>query len=222
MTELNAFSAFLVGIAGGVHCIGMCGGVVAALNAVTPADQNKLPYTLAYNFGRITSYTIAGAITGALGQMATNFIPLGGPILSFISAIMLLLLACYLGNWWRGLVHVEALGQRLFRTLQPVSKRFIPFKNPAYAIPYGFIWGWLPCGLVYSTLTWSLAVGNAIDGALIMLAFGLGTLPTLVAASVGSQYLIKGFKHPIVRQAIAISLLMYAIFLIYRAFHAIS
>lgn len=222
MTELNVLSAFLVGVAGGVHCVGMCGGVVAALNAVIPPNQNKLPFTLAYNFGRIASYTLAGAITGALGQMATHFVPVGGPILSLLSALMLILLACYLGNWWRGLVHIEALGQKIFRSLQPMSKRFIPFKNPAYAIPYGFIWGWLPCGLVYSTLTWSLAVGNAVDGALLMLAFGLGTLPTLIIASIGSTYLMQGFKHPVVRQVIATGLFMYAIFLIYRAIQSIS
>jgi sulfite exporter TauE/SafE len=86
-----------------------------------------------------------------------------------------------------------------------------------HAIPYGIIWGWLPCGLVYSTLTWSLAAGNATQGAALMLFFGLGTLPTLLAASAGSQLLLRGFQHPVTRQIIAVLMALYSLFLIYRA-----
>ena len=143
MTEINIFSAFFIGIAGGVHCVGMCGGIVAALRTVTPSNEPALPYTLAYNFGRILSYTLAGAITGAVGQMATEFVPIAKPVLSLISGVMLLLLACYLGKWWQGLNYIEAMGRGLFKAIQPISKRFLPFKSPVYALPYGFIWGWL-------------------------------------------------------------------------------
>lgn len=218
MTEINIFSAFFIGVAGGVHCVGMCGGIVAALRSVIPSNTPSFPYTLSYNFGRILSYTLAGAITGGVGQVATQYIPVAKPTLSIISAVMLLLLASYLGKWWQGLIYIESLGKGLFKLIQPFSKRFLPFKNPLYAVPYGFIWGWLPCGLVYSTLTWSLASGSALDGALIMLFFGLGTLPTLLAVSLGSQYIVDGFRHPLVRQFICSIMAMYAIFLIYRAF----
>lgn len=217
MTEINILSAFFIGLAGGVHCVGMCGGIVAALRTVTPANEPALPYTLAYNFGRIFSYTLAGAMTGGIGQMATQYVPIARPVLSIVSGIMLFLLACYLGKWWQGLTYVESLGKGLFKAIQPFSKRFLPFKSPFYAIPYGFIWGWLPCGLVYSTLTWSLASGSVLDGAAIMLFFGLGTLPTLLAVSIGSQYIVDGFRHPIIRQFICAIMAMYAIFLIYRA-----
>ena len=217
MTEINIVSAFFIGIAGGVHCVGMCGGIVAALRTMTPSSESSLPYALAYNFGRILSYTLAGAITGGLGQMATQYVPIAKPALSIISAIMLLLLACYLGKWWQVLNYIESLGKGIFKLIRPLSKRFLPFKSPFYAIPYGFIWGWLPCGLVYSTLTWSLASGSALDGAAIMLFFGLGTLPTLLAVSAGSQYIVDGFRHPVIRQIISSVMLMYAIFLIYRA-----
>lgn len=218
MTEINFFSAFIIGIAGGVHCVGMCGGIVAALRTVTPSDSAAFPYTLAYNSGRVISYTLAGALTGALGQMATHFVPIAAPALSLLSALMLLLLACYLGQWWTGLTHIESLGRGLFKMIQPISKRFLPFKSPWHALPYGFIWGWLPCGLVYSTLTWALASGSALEGAGIMLAFGLGTLPTLFAASAGSAYIIKGFRHPTVRQICASLMAIYSLLLIYRAF----
>jgi sulfite exporter TauE/SafE len=217
MDQINFFSAFLIGLAGGVHCVGMCGGVVSALRMVTPKDKPALPFTLAYNTGRIISYTLAGAITGALGKMASDFVPVASYTLSILSAVMVFLLACYLGRWWTGLTALENVGKHLFRYIQPVSKRFLPFKTPFSAIPYGFIWGWLPCGLVYSTLTWSLAAGSAAQGAGIMLCFGLGTLPTLLAVSAGSQYVIKGFKHSVVRQCIAIAMALYAGYLIYSA-----
>ena len=217
MDQINYFSAFLIGLAGGVHCVGMCGGIVSALRMVTPKDKPALPFTLAYNIGRIISYTFAGAITGALGKMASDFVPVASYALSILSAVMVFLLACYLGKWWTGLTAIESVGKHLFRYIQPVSKRFLPFKTPFSAIPYGFIWGWLPCGLVYSTLTWSLAAGSAVQGAGIMLCFGLGTLPTLLAVSTGSQYIIQGFKHSAVRQCIAIAMALYAAYLIYSA-----
>lgn len=221
MTDLSLLSAFLIGLAGGVHCVGMCGGIVAALRAVTPTHSSALPYTLAYNSGRIASYTFAGALAGALGQTAVNLVPLSSKALSILSAIMLILLAFYLGNWWKGLVHVENIGRKLFTRIQPLSKRFLPFSSPLSAFPYGFIWGWLPCGLVYSTLTWSIASGDVLKGAALMLAFGLGTLPTLILASEGSQYILKGIQHPIVRQCIAISLSVYGVFLMLKVFDTI-
>lgn len=217
MDSINYLSAFLVGFAGGVHCVGMCGGIVAALRMVTPKGVSPLPYTLSYNVGRILSYTIAGALTGFMGKIAADYIPLANYVLSLLSGVMLLLLACYLGQWYTGLTALERVGKRLFSKVQPFAKRFLPFKTPLSAFPYGFIWGWLPCGLVYSTLTWSLAAGSAVEGSAIMFFFGLGTLPTLLASSAGSQWLIAGFRHTSVRQSIAAIVLIYAVYLIYRA-----
>jgi sulfite exporter TauE/SafE len=217
MDSINYLSAFLVGLAGGVHCVGMCGGIVAALRMVTPKGVSPLPYTLSYNVGRILSYTIAGALTGFMGKIAADYIPLANYVLSLLSGVMLLLLACYLGQWYTGLTALERVGKRLFSKVQPFAKRFLPFKTPLSAFPYGFIWGWLPCGLVYSTLTWSLAAGSAVEGSAIMFFFGLGTLPTLLASSAGSQWLIAGFRHTSVRQSIAAIMLIYAVYLIYRA-----
>ena len=83
------------------------------------------------------------------------------------------------------------------------------------------IWGWLPCGLVYSTLTWALASGTAISGAVIMAGFGLGTLPALLAVRAGADWLSSGFRQPVVRQIIALSLLFYALLLLWRALSTI-
>ena len=221
MNDLTFWSAFLVGLAGGVHCIGMCGGVVIAFNAATPDSKSKWPYTLAYNSGRILSYVGAGAITGALGHIVTRHLPYSGPILAIISAFMLIAMACYLGQWWNGLVHVERLGKQLWRRIQPFSRQFIPFKSPLHALPYGMIWGWLPCGLVYSTLTWSMASGSLLAGATIMAGFGLGTLPTLIATALGADWLTRSFRLPVVRQCLALMLFLYACLLMWRAISTI-
>ncbi len=222
MPEVNGFTAFLIGLAGGVHCIGMCGGIVTALRAATPASGYALPFTLSYNTGRILSYTVAGVLAGGIGQMTTMVLPLAGTVLSLVSALLLVCLALYLGQWWQGLRYLEQAGGRLWKVIQPFSARFIPFRTPWHAFPYGVIWGWLPCGLVYSTLTWSLTSGSALTGGFLMLCFGLGTLPTLLAASSGAQYLVTAFRNPKFRQVIALALLIYAFFLIYRIVSSIS
>lgn len=221
MTDFNVFSAFLIGIAGGVHCVGMCGGIATAFGATIPSHHPKNAYIALYNLGRILSYTVAGGITGFLGSVVSLSQRNGLVYLSIVSGIILLLLACYLGNWWRILTAIEALGSRIWKRIQPLSKRFLPVDSYGKALGYGVIWGWLPCGLVYSTLTWSMASGDALNGAAIMLAFGLGTLPTLFAASLSAQWLVKGFRHPVVKQCIATLVAIYAVFLIYNGYNSI-
>ncbi len=195
MNEFNLLSAFVIGLAGGVHCVGMCGGIVAAFSFAIPKGAAVLPYTLAYNSGRILSYTLAGGITGGVGYVFANQVQQGLIILQFLSAILLFLLGLYIAGWWHALTKIEKLGAVLWQRIRPLSKQLIPFKHPLYALPYGAIWGWLPCGLVYSILTWSLASGSVWQGALTMTAFGLGTLPVMILMALGlgsiQQFLTK-------------------------------
>ena len=205
-------AAFLIGIAGSVHCVAMCGGVTAGLSLATPKHANPLPFILSYNLGRIASYAIAGAITGYLSQILSHQLQAGVAWLTLISGIFLLLLAAYIGNWWNGLRYLEQLGQKIWRYISPMSKRFIPFSSPIAALPYGMIWGWLPCGLVYSSLTWSLASESTVKGALIMLFFGLGTLPSMLLAAMSAQNLIATLKKPQTKQIMAIFLFLFGLF----------
>jgi sulfite exporter TauE/SafE len=222
MSDLNLITAFLIGLAGGVHCIGMCGGIASAFSFAIPKDASPTGYILAYNFGRISSYTAAGAITGYLGSIASSSIATTLPILNIISASFLVLLALYISDWGKGLSVLERMGGYLWRRIQPYSKKFIPFKHPGYAIGYGAIWGWLPCGLVYSALTWSLASTSATSGALFMLMFGLGTFPALIATSLGASFLVPIFQHPMLRTLIALILVTFAIFLLLPIFQGIK
>jgi sulfite exporter TauE/SafE len=214
MNEINLISALVMGLAGGVHCIGMCGGIAGAFSFAIPKQSSPSPYILAYNIGRISSYIIAGALTGYIGAVASSSLSTTLPILTMISALFLVLLALYISDWYKGLSFFEKLGGHLWRRIQPLSKKLIPFKHPGYALGYGMVWGWLPCGLVYTALTWSMASGSAINGALFMLFFGLGTFPALIASSLGANFLVPLLQHKSTRQIIAISLIIFAIVLI--------
>jgi hypothetical protein len=108
-------------------------------------------------------------------------------------------LGLYLAGLWRGVAQIERLGKGSWQKIEPLSRRFIPVKTPWQALPFGMIWGWLPCGLVYSVLIWSLSAGSAVQGLLLMLAFGLGTLPNLLLMGTAANRLNYFTRQPVVR-----------------------
>lgn len=195
----SAFLAlFAVGLLGGTHCVGMCGGIVGALSMGAPARWSM---HLAYNAGRIFSYVLAGALAGALGAASLGLegqLPVRN-LLYLLANLMLIALGLYLIGVTRALAFTERLGQHLWRHLQPMTRRFLPARSMAQAFPLGLFWGWLPCGLVYSALTTALTAGSAGRGALLMLAFGMGTLPNLLLAGIVLARLNEIVRRPPVR-----------------------
>ncbi|MDO8932501.1 MAG: sulfite exporter TauE/SafE family protein [Rhodocyclaceae bacterium] len=181
MPDQAFLTLFLVGLLGGTHCAGMCGGIVGALALQLPGDRPVFGIHLAYNFGRIASYALAGALAGAVGQAFGVLLPVQRGLYLFAS-LMLVAMGFYLLGATRALAFAERGGQRLWAHIQPATRRFMPVRGPAQAFPLGMLWGWLPCGLVYSALTTALAAGSMVKGALLMFAFGLGTLPNLLLA----------------------------------------
>ncbi|MDP1652306.1 MAG: sulfite exporter TauE/SafE family protein [Rhodocyclaceae bacterium] len=181
MPENSLLALFIVGLLGGGHCAGMCGGIVGALCLQSPQGGAAFGVHLAYNVGRIASYALAGLLVGALGYLAGNLLPLQHGLYLFAS-LMLIALGLYLLGMTQFLAPLERGGQALWKRIQPLTRRFLPVRGIAQALPLGLLWGWLPCGLVYSALTTALASGSAGKGALLMLAFGLGTLPNLLLA----------------------------------------
>ncbi|KUJ74395.1 hypothetical protein AVO42_03010 [Thiomicrospira sp. XS5] len=187
MTESIYLTALIVGLLGGVHCLGMCGGVVGALTFnLKPEVQlswwRMLPYQLSYNLGRISSYVLIGALFGFLGSSLVSlatFLPLQ-QTLQVVAGVFMVVLGLYLGGWWNGLVVIEKGGQGIWKRLAPLTKKMMPIHTIGQAWLYGMVWGWLPCGLVYSMLIMALSAGGALEGGLVMLAFGLGTLPNLL------------------------------------------
>lgn len=183
MLEISLTAAFLVGLLGGGHCVGMCGGIVGAVTMTLPGDKPKFPFLISYNLGRIGSYTLAGMIAGAVGASSfflEHILPIE-KVLYGLASLMLILLGLYLAGIWRVLTLLEVLGGKFWQRIQPLSKSLLPVKSIPQSLLLGAVWGWLPCGLVYSVLVASIATANPFQGGLLMLAFGLGTLPTLLA-----------------------------------------
>lgn len=193
MPETGYIAVFLVGLLGGTHCVAMCGGIVGALSVQMPGQSaRQWPIHLAYNLGRITTYTALGVFAGAIGSAGMLF----GDVLPvqlalYVAAnLMLILLGLYLTGITQLLAPVERAGGVLWRRVQPLTARFLPARSVGRALPLGLLWGFLPCGLVYSVLTTALVTGSAARGGALMLAFGLGTLPNLMLAGM----LFKRFR----------------------------
>ncbi len=184
MFEIAPGAAFVGGLVGGVHCAGMCGGIVHALCSAPGrcAGTPPLNFLLAYNAGRIESYACAGALAGAFGQtgLLIRAAPLLAPLMFAFASLMLVTLGLYLAGAVPRIARFEAAGAYLWRRIQPWSRSFLPVTSPARAFGLGALWGWLPCGMVYLVLLIALALGSSWQGAVLMLAFGLGTLPNLL------------------------------------------
>jgi sulfite exporter TauE/SafE len=218
MLELSLMSAFLVGLLGGGHCVGMCGGIVGAVSMHLPQSKSKVPFLLAYNAGRILSYTIAGAIAGLVGASSfflQHVLPIQH-VLYGISSLMLIALGLYLAGIWHGVTYLENAGKVIWKTLQPYSKRYIPVQSFKQALLLGTLWGWLPCGLVYSVLIASIATGNAVSGGLLMLAFGLSTLPTLLTMGMAAVRLKNVLQNIWVRRASGLLVLGFGLVGLYK------
>lgn len=185
-------SAFVAGLMGGVHCAAMCGGIVGAARGGRRGVA-AIRFAFAYNAGRIASYTGAGAVVGALGQGALWL--RGGPLVQQLlmaaAGTALVALALYLAGAAPFMRVIEDAGSVLWRRLQPYSRWFLPAGSMPRALGLGALWGWLPCGMVYAVSLSALATGNALHGALVMFAFGLGTLPNLLALSLFFDRLAK-------------------------------
>lgn len=199
MPETGYLAVFLIGLFGGVHCVSMCGGIVGALSMQVEAPPRTAPVCgpgrgwlrgrqwpmhLAYSLGRILSYTAAGGAAGALGSFGMLYdgvMPVQIALYVFAN-LMLVALGLYLAGVTRFLAPFERAGQVLWRRVQPVTRRFLPVRSVAQALPLGALWGFLPCGMVYMALSLALMTGSVWRGAGLMLAFGLGTLPNLLLA----------------------------------------
>lgn len=217
---LDYLSAFIIGLLGSGHCIVMCGGISTMLTSAI-ADETqvkKLQIVFAYNFGRIFSYSLIGGIVAFTSSMASKSIGIPIYLFQITAGVFLILLGLYLGRWLMWLSHIEHTGKFIWRYIAPKTKKFIPITSTKSAFALGTLWGWLPCGLVYSTLTWALASANIINGTLIMLFFGLGTLPALLSISLGAVSIKPLLSNDLFRKSTAIMVILYGIYSIYIAY----
>lgn len=213
--EYSLTAAFLVGLFGGVHCIGMCGGIVGTLGLGLPEPVRArplatLPYLFLYNAGRVLSYTAAGALMGGIGALAIHWLAIREAqlLLQVVAGLFMIAMGLYLGGWWLGVVKLEKAGGPVWRRIEPLARRVMPVRSPGQAFALGLLWGWLPCGLIYSVLIWAISAGSALQGGLLMLSFGLGTLPNLMAMGLFAAGLSRWLRRPAARYAAGLAVIL--------------
>ena len=213
MTDPTFLSAFALGLAGSGHCFGMCGGIAAALNL---GGQRSLPVTFAYHGGRILSYTILGGLLG-LAASAVDIVAwtLG---LRYLAGILLILMGLYVGGWWMGMQALERAGAKLWQPVQRASSRLLPIRSAPQGLALGLCWGLMPCGLIYSSLAWAATAQNAPLSAALMFCFGLGTLPAMMAVSLGADKVQAFLRRRGLKVLIAVLLIASGIWTLYLVY----
>ncbi|OGA44724.1 MAG: hypothetical protein A3G24_27165 [Betaproteobacteria bacterium RIFCSPLOWO2_12_FULL_62_13] len=208
-----AGAGLFAGAMGGAHCAAMCGGIAGAIPlrpALSLAARQETvplasPFTrnLAFNAGRIASYAVAGALAGSISSAAfvMHDTMVLRQLLFAVANLMLIALGLYLAGMWHGLTALERGGAVLWRRIQPLAAGLLRSPSTRHTLALGALWGWIPCGLVYAMLVSALASGSAANGALIMFAFGLGTLPNLLALGWAAGYAGKYLRNPAIRIA---------------------
>lgn len=219
--QLTLPAAFLVGMLGGVHCVGMCGGIVGMLSGgLSPAIRQSrwrlVSAALAYNTGRILSYTLAGLLLGALGQQVSALgILVSFPVGSIVAGVFMILFGVYLAGWWHALQVFEKAGSRLWARIEPLGRRLVPVQGAGQACLLGMLWGWLPCGMVYAVLALALASGDALYGGLIMAVFGLGTLPLMLAMVFMLGSLVRVLQGGLLRNLAGITVMAFGVYTLF-------
>ncbi|MFA9460413.1 sulfite exporter TauE/SafE family protein [Thiohalorhabdus methylotrophus] len=211
-------AALVLGLFSSLHCVGMCGGIMGALTMglspeVRDDRRRLLLYVAGYNLGRIASYALIGALVGGLGGGLFALLDpeRGLVVLRALAALMVGAVGLYLAGWFPRFAVVERLGAPLWRRLEPLGRRLFPITRASSAIIFGMIWGWLPCGMVYSALLVAAGQGGALPGGLFMLVFGLGTLPAVAGAGAATGLMTRLRRIPHLNRVLGLLLVVLAL-----------
>lgn len=208
-------SAFLIGLLGSTHCLAMCGGISASLSMALPVGKGfRMRQSLllfAYNIGRIGSYSLIAALVALLSTTAADQWAQLGVVLRSIAGLLLISMGLSMGQWWQGIRYVERIGAPLWRRLSPLAGRFLPVNHAGQALALGALWGWLPCGLVYSTLGWAALQPSVGSAALTMMFFGLGTLPSMLATGYAAGSINRLKSNPLFRRFAGAMLVLFGL-----------
>lgn len=184
-------AAVLIGLTSSAHCAFMCGGIAASLSAEHSNNGTTSKWVLngLFHLGRLLSYALIGLLIGTLVSSVSSIVDLG-IWLRIVAGLLLICMGLYLANIWRGLSYFERLMEPMWRPISAfLRKRHMPVRTPGNALVIGLFWGWLPCGLVYSTLAWASTSNTPYEAAILMFAMGVGSLPVLLGISVFGQLL---------------------------------
>lgn len=209
---LSLISALLLGLFSSSHCLVMCGGIAASIGAHT--QEHRLRTILLFNSGRILSYSLLGLGVSFLGLWLAAENHLFMQYLRTLAGIMLILMGLYVARWWMVLTRFERLGQPIWNSLKPLTRSFMGSHKVHHQFLLGMLWGFLPCGLIYSSLTWVAAHGQPLLGMATMAAFGIGTLPALMAGTLAGNFLMPWLNKPTSRKFAALLLITFGIWTI--------
>ncbi|MDT8407851.1 MAG: sulfite exporter TauE/SafE family protein [Methylococcales bacterium] len=220
--ELNFATSYLVafglGLFSSLHCLGMCGSIIGTLTLslkpeVRSHKARLIPFVVSYNLGRIISYSLAGMLAGLFEVFLS--LPFGEGhghrILQLLSAAIMTGAGLYISGWFPKFAYIEKTGRYFWRMLEPYGRRLVPVTTRFQAFLFGAVWGWLPCGLVYTGLVLAAATGSFIHSGLTMLAFGLGTLPAVAGAGIIASLVTRLMAMPNFRRAIGVFMILLAI-----------
>jgi len=209
---LTFAGAFALGLGGAGHCLGMCGGIAAALNL---GGRRSLTVSLSYHGGRIASYALLGGLLG----FAAGSVDLAAwtVALRYLAGLLLIGMGLYMADWWRGMVLLERAGAHLWQPVQRFSSRLLPVRRWHQGFALGLCWGLMPCGLIYSALAWAATTRDPVHSATLMLLFGLGTLPAMLATSLGAHQLQAFLRRRGLKVIIALLLVASGVWTLYAA-----
>lgn len=213
---MTTFSqGLLIGLFSSVHCIGMCGGLSASLGLAIPKETSRIiriSYVALFGIGRITQYLVIVSCFFIASHFFQQAIPaFSGKVARSIAGLMLIAIGLYIGQWWVGLKKIEAAFAPLWQIISPILKTLIPIQSLARAFGVGFLWGALPCGLVFSSALWA---GNESSFSLAlvgMLGFGCGTLPSVMLSGTLAAEVAPILRHPTFRTMGAIALIIFGL-----------
>lgn len=213
-SEVLFGAAWLAGFLGSAHCIGMCGAIVVLFEQQGALGSGRWWRRFAYNGGRLGFYALLGAIAGAGGAVITKVAGVGAGLvmLRLIAGAIVVAIGLNLAFDLPATRFLERAGTGIWRRLSPLAAKVLPITSPAHALAAGFIWGALPCGLVYSAVAMAVASGGPGKGAAVMLAFWLGTLPALVLAGASAERLGRWTKTSIFRRGAGAVMIVLGLF----------
>jgi hypothetical protein len=206
MSALDFLVAFNLGLISTLHCWGMCGPIITAFSLGLPDQNASLGRIIMFNSGRISSYAVAGIIAGLIGAGIIEVIRdfHGQLILQMLAALVLVGIGLHVGGWFPQFRRIEIAGIAVWKHLQPLTRALLPVDTALKAYAAGLVWGWLPCGLVYSVLLWNLAGADPLASGLNMLGFGLGTLPGMITAGYTARKTADWLNKPHLRRVLGI------------------
>jgi sulfite exporter TauE/SafE len=186
-------AAFITGLLGSAHCFGMCGGIsgLFAVNASVTTNRKQFTKAVAYNLGRVLTYAFLGVMVAVVGRTAVDQIPRLAAPTRLASGLLIILIGLQVAFGWRILAFVENAGAKLWHKVAPAAKSLVPVETLVQALGLGLIWGLLPCGLVYSVLLIAATTVKPVSGGMVMIAFGLGTMPAMIATGVSASKLAQ-------------------------------